>query len=323
MCENLPNIWTHFIFGEEVLKDADLKSLVTRPDDLRMFRMGCQGPDFLFYHHFLPWQKDKTMNDVGSAMHNEHCGPVIMDLIEGVANRELQDPAVIYVLGFALHHVLDRNMHPYVFYRSGFKKWDHQRFEIWMDTLVVQNKLGLETWRTPVWKEFETGGKFPDGIVDLFEQVTQRYYPELAKRVRREAWEEANRHMTAAQRLFHDPTGLKRLLTFGQIEPFVFKRPHKPLDILNESREPWRDPTGRDASYTTSVWDMWAAAREDAAAVVGAAAAYWAAVREHGAASAAAAQAKERLAIVVANRSYEHGEPCDSGLRIMVADPII
>jgi hypothetical protein len=318
----MPNIWAHFVFGEEVLEEMELTRMLAEPKKLRMFRMGCQGPDFLFYHHFLPWQKDKTMNEVGSAMHSEHCGLLLMDMIEGVAQRELHDPALIYTLGFVLHHVLDRNVHPYVFYRSGFKKWDHQRFEVWMDTLIVDQKRNQQTWRTPVWKEFETGGRFPDAIVDLFEQVTRKYYPELAVRVRREAWNEANRQMTAAQRLFHDPTGIKRLLTFGQIEPFVYKRPVKPLDVLNESREPWRDPTGTDASYTTSVWDQWAAARVDAAAVVAATTAYWAVVRQSGAASPAAAQAKERLAHAVGNRSYEHGKPCDSGLQICVADPI-
>lgn len=319
----LPNIWTHFIFGEEVLQQQKLSLYVKQPALGRIFRMGCQGPDFLFYHHFLPWKKDKTMNEVGNAMHNEHCGPVLMDLIEGVAQRTEGDPAQVYMLGFALHHVLDRNVHPYVFYRSGFKKWDHQRFEVWMDTLIVKRKLGLDTWKTPVWKSIETGGAFPEGIVDLFEQIVRQYYPDLAPRVKREAWDEANRHMVAAQRLFHDPTGLKRLLTCGRIGPFVYKRRCKPLDILNESRTPWRDPTGTDASYTTSVWDQWAAALEDAAAVIGACTAYWAAVRAGGAASAAAAQTKERLAQAVGNRSYETGKPCDSGLQICVADPII
>ncbi|MBU5440884.1 zinc dependent phospholipase C family protein [Paenibacillus sp. MSJ-34] len=319
----MPNIWTHLIFGQEVLQAEGYLPYGDEPELKRVFNMGCQGPDFLFYHHFWPWKKDKTMNLLGSAMHSLHCGGVLLDMIEAVSERAEDDPARIYILGFALHHVLDRNMHPYVFYRSGFKKWSHQRFEIWMDTLIVKRKLGLETWRTPVWKEIDTGGRFPDGIVDLFQTVAERYYPDIAARIKRDAWDDANRDMIRAQRLFHDPSGFKRIATFGRISPLVYKRRNKPLDILNESRTEWRDPTGADASYTTSVWDQWTAAREDAAEIVRAVAAYWAAARAEGAASSAAAQAKERVARAVGNRSYETGMPCDSGHRIQVAEPII
>lgn len=316
----MPNIWAHFIFGEEVLAARGIQSIVNAKEARHLFRMGCQGPDFLFYHNFLPWRTGKAMNHLGSAMHTEHCGDVLMDLIEGVSTRDLADPSVLYVLGFMLHHVLDRNVHPYVFYRSGFKKWDHQRFEVWMDTLIVAKKLQRKTWQSPVWREIDTGGTFPPLVVDLFEQVTKRYYPDLAGQIRREDWNHAHRDMIAAQRFFHDPSGLKRGITFGYINPLVYKRPRKPLDVLNESRTLWRDPTGADASYTTSVWDQWAAALDDAALVVDAALAYWAAA-QRGADSAA--HAKERLAQVVGNRSYEHGKPCDAGLHIVVADSIL
>lgn len=40
--------------------------------------------------------------------------------------------------------------------------------------------------------------------------------------------------MIQAQNLFHDPARIKTMLTFGQIEPFLFKKRLSPTDFLNE-----------------------------------------------------------------------------------------
>ncbi|WP_367812853.1 zinc dependent phospholipase C family protein [Paenibacillus sp. SI8] len=279
-----------------------------------VFSLGCQGPDFLFYHNFLPWQKDRTMNLLGSRMHSDACGPFLLDLLHQVKGRGLYNPAVLYVLGFITHHILDRNMHPYVFYKSGFKKWHHQRFEVIMDTLVVRRKLGLETWKTPAWKEIHVGDAFPLGIAPALMQAAARYYPELASRLTEEDWNEAYRAMIRAQRLFHDPSGLKRILTLGQISPFVYTKNPAPLDYMNEANTVWNCPTSKEEIYTYSVWDLWNIALEDGKNVL------QAAIRFLQSGLAADLTA---LQDVLGNRSYETGKPCDSGLEIVHVQPII
>ncbi|EXX87408.1 hypothetical protein BG53_01425 [Paenibacillus darwinianus] len=82
----MPNIWTHLIFGAEVLERAGERELIGGPGGRLCARLRAS-------------------------------------------------------------HTLDRNVHPYVFSRSGFRKWDHQRFEVMMDTLVVSRRLRLETWK--------------------------------------------------------------------------------------------------------------------------------------------------------------------------------
>ena len=154
-------------------------------------------------------------------------------------------------------------MHPYVFYKSGFKKWDHQRFEIIMDTLIVRCKLGLETWKTPVWKEIYVGEKLPLGIVPALSHAAGIHYPSLASQITDTAWNDSYSDMIRAQRLFHDPKGIKRLLTMGQISPLVYTKHPAPLDYLNEAKSVWNCPTNLDETYTHSVWDLWDIAKED------------------------------------------------------------
>ncbi|MCY9512612.1 zinc dependent phospholipase C family protein [Paenibacillus apiarius] len=321
----MPNIWTHLLFGQEALAEAGLAEWIEDENRKRLFNMGCQGPDFLFYHQFFPWQRITVMNEIGAAMHNEHCGPFLLDLLSSVPTRQPENR--VYALGFLLHHILDRHMHPYVFVRSGFRKWDHQRFEVLMDTHIVRRKTSMETWKTPVWKEINTGGQFPQEIVRLFMELTDKYYPELAHKAKPEYWNDANRDMLRAQRLFHDPYGLKTALTFRQIEPFVYKRNIPPYDVLNETRTAWPDPTGTDETYTTSIWDMWETAREDAACVLAAAIDYWKVRDNAQAANGPDAEQDIEHAYVtlqeaIANRSYETGLELEHNRPITVEDPI-
>ncbi|MFC5648112.1 zinc dependent phospholipase C family protein [Paenibacillus solisilvae] len=328
----MPNVWTHLIFGQQCLKSIGEDRLIVSPELLRMFNLGCQGPDFLFYHHFLPWQKDKTMNLLGSEMHSKHCGPVIMDLLDVLDGCSLHedspDPAVVYALGFVLHHILDRIMHPYVFSRSGFRKWDHQRFEVIMDTLIVRKLLGIETWKTAVWREINTQGRLPDKTVDAFEQIAAVHYPELAARIRRESWNNAVLDMIRAQRLFYDPTGLKRIFTFRQIEPFVYKCKVPQLDFLNESGTDWLDPTDGKRTRNESIWIMWDKAMEEGQAVLTAIMKWLNNQYKHkqGVLSEdemyLTYQLRETAAELIGNRSYETGLFCDSRAEIRYADPI-
>ncbi|MCQ6559660.1 hypothetical protein [Paenibacillus mendelii] len=329
----MPNVWTHIIFGQKVLHSLGEEAFIGDDSLRRMFNMGCQGPDFLFYHHFLPWQRNMTMNKLGSEMHNHHCGLVMIDMLDAVCGRSTApsapDKAVVYTLGFLLHHILDRNMHPYVFSRSGFRKWDHQRFEVMMDTLIVRKLLGIETWKTEVWREIDIKAeKLPEVVVDAFEQVTAVHYPELAPAVRREQWHAAIRDMIHAQRLFHDPTGIRSKLTFGQIEPFVYKRSIPALDILNEAEQPWLDPTDGKQTRTDSVWTLWDIAMEDGIRTV-TAVLKWLRAHERSDAmsnpdefSQRTISLQEAAAYEIGNRSYETGLPCDSGAVIGFEDPI-
>ncbi|MDF2657719.1 MAG: hypothetical protein K0Q94_510 [Paenibacillus sp.] len=325
----MPNIWTHFIFGRELADLVGFQAASASPELRRVYNIGCQGPDFLFYHRFLPWQKTAGMPELGSAMHSRQCGPFLLDLLEAVRGKPLNAPDTVFALGFLTHHILDRNAHPYVFYLSGFKKWDHQRFEIFIDTLVARTRLGIETWNTPVWKEIDAGGALPGGIAAVFERLTRLHYPELGRRFTARDWDDAYRDMIRAQKLFHDPAAIKRKITFGQIEPFLFKKEVPLLDFLNESRKEWRHPSILEERHTESFWDLWELAIQDGEPLMRAALDYIApesAVAENGSAGSAVsdhAHARVKLEARLGDISYETGKPCSEGHKIVHANPML
>ncbi len=312
----MPNIWTHNWFGDKVAEQSKYDVSPSHPDIRHIFHLGCQGPDFLFYHRFFPWQGTSDMNKLGSRMHSEFCGPILLDMARTLKEQQAKpnDPLTHYVLGFMMHHVLDRNIHPFVFCKSGSIKWNHQRFEVIMDTLLMKKVRGIDTWSTPAWKQIYIGPQLPNNISNMMNRITKAYFPDLNNSVNEEDWNAAYLDMIRAQRIFHDPYGIKRVLTFGQIEPLVYKRRNKQLDYLNEARAEWHHPAAPEEVSTSSFWDLWEQAMADGLKV-------WQAA-ESFLFDEDRPLAYDNLVEALGNLSYEHGKSCDAGLEIIHEDPI-
>jgi hypothetical protein len=313
----MPNIWAHIQFGREAASEGPLGELLADGAWRTAFQLGCQGPDFLFYHRFLPWQAATELNRLGSAMHAVRCGPFLLSLLERVRGREPSDPVFGFAFGFLLHHVLDRNLHPFVFSRSGFRKWNHQRYETAMDAVILHRRASLSTGRVPAAPEIDTGGGLPGGFSTAFHDLLREHYPVLAERIRPEQLDEAVRDMVRAQRLFFDPSGWKRLILRRPLAPFSPPRRLPDWDVLNDSRRPWVDPTDRTRFHSESAEDLWEAALEDARATGGAALG-WLLSRE----TAGDAARRESFARLLGDVSYETGRPCGAA-EITYADSVL
>ncbi|SFA93959.1 Zinc dependent phospholipase C [Cohnella sp. OV330] len=313
----MPNLWAHVQFGRELAEALRLPYL-TDPAQRTAFQLGCQGPDFLFYDHYLPWQRSRTpANRLGSLLHNVSCGPFLIDLFEATRHRAGDSEAEAYAAGFLLHHVLDRHVHPYVFSLSGFGKWKHQRFETAMDSVVMWRRAGIQTGKTPVSNEIDTGGKLPGGMADILYALSCKHYPGLAGELTAGMLDASVRQFVGAHRLFFDPRGWKGKLTFGMLAPFSPPRAIPPWDVLNARRSGWIDPVDRTRLRHESVYDLWDEAFDDGKLTLAAG------LRWIGAGSAGEAEeAKAGFESLVGNVSYETGLPCGSA-RITFAEPVI
>lgn len=319
----MPNLWTHILFGQQILKEIDQANLLDGSEHQRqLFHFACQGPDFLLYHNFFPWKKDKQVAHVGEVMHNEHCGLFILTLLKYMdkhkQDNQITDPLIIYALGFISHYVLDRHVHPYVYYQSGYAPWQHQRFEVFMDTLIVDKLKGIETWKTPSWKQIYLGKELPKEVVTMLEQVFKQVYPHLQTVMHEKAWQQAYRHMYQAHWLFHDPLGWKRKITLGQIDPLVYKREVPDVDILNETNRRWSHPSAEEETFTYSVWDLWEMALVNATEIFQLVL-EWTALDQEEEKEEIYASLKASLG----DYSYDSGKPCGENFPLRFAEPII
>ncbi|WP_239618222.1 zinc dependent phospholipase C family protein [Cohnella mopanensis] len=313
----MPNIWAHIQFGKEVLRAICIDQYMDRQPWKAAFQLGCQGPDFLFYDHFLPWQSSTPLNQLGTLLHNIHCGPFLLSLFSAVRCRPMEDPAVAYTIGFLLHHVLDRHLHPFVFSRSGFKKWHHQRYETAMDSVILMRRAGIHTGNTPVFPEVDTEDRLPGEFANDFLNVVAQHYPVIASRIHSEQLDHAVAQMLRAQRLFFDPSGWKGRLTFRQLAPFSPPCEIPQWDVLNDSRQPWIDPMDRTVHHRTSAMELWDLALADGHETTAAGIAWLQAATDE-----EAARLKLRFSELLRDVSYETGLPCDRGT-ITFADSIV
>ena len=146
----MPDLITHYLFA----KEAMIK--MNKQDQIQPYRalydLGCNGPDFFFYYHILPWQSKtnkEAIHHLGSLLHQRK----INDFFECLFNAVKQDPSsinYIYTIGYFAHYFLDRKAHPYIFYFSGvvdesnpstfiYKYW-HKRFEVAIDENMLIEK---------------------------------------------------------------------------------------------------------------------------------------------------------------------------------------
>lgn len=112
----MPAMLTHDQFGQDAYGMAlEVTDLFT-PDERDAFLLGNQGPDPLFYLLLLPPLDEFRV--WGSRMHNERPSAVFCAMRQAVDGLPAEERKVgrAYLAGFTCHYLLDRAIHPLVYF---------------------------------------------------------------------------------------------------------------------------------------------------------------------------------------------------------------
>ncbi|WP_416324740.1 zinc dependent phospholipase C family protein [[Eubacterium] hominis] len=269
----MPNIITHKIFAEEVLKEItkqDIKGMIDRHPQI--FYIGSNGPDFLFFQHAKPWEamKSHTLNHLGSAMHAVHINDfyrVAMRCIKEQKHPDVKEAMSVYLFGHLCHWALDMKTHPYIFYRTGNCKGVsagyHHRFESMMDTMMLEryHNLSIRDYRAYEICEYDE---------DILRAISRIYVP-VAKEVyhvevKVHDIRETLNSWYDIQKLLYDPKKMKYKALKG-VETIIRKpwmisgnvvRPdvEDRYDILNEEKHIWYHPCDDHISSNASFLEL-------------------------------------------------------------------
>ena len=134
----MPSTLTHYLFNREIIKNDKYKDL---------FLLAGQGADvFFFYGYNIKKRENKKLiSQFGFKMHSVDPNDIFFYMLKYAFNKEKEEKEMLieFARGFMYHYALDRNVHPYVFYNTGFpytnKKYNlnHGRFESALDTLLM------------------------------------------------------------------------------------------------------------------------------------------------------------------------------------------
>ena len=242
----MPAILTHYTFAI-----AHLNGIA----DKEAFLLGNQGPDTFMAYGTNPFRKRKDYQKIrpfGGFMHQSHIEDYYVSMLEYASPSPHKEMLFSYIEGLFAHYAVDRNCHPYIFFRSGFDQngelhgfyaFNHGKFEAIVDKLLTKKRGTFIKPRKAIAiaksKVIEISKMWHAAAPDILDG---------------EAFLRAYQDFVFAEKMLYTPTGLKRPLfrmmgkystAYAQSCPRFLKKYHI-LDLLNEGHNPWKDPATFD-----------------------------------------------------------------------------
>ncbi len=246
----MPGFTTHYLFGINSLRQLkrnDACQILFRSIEKNktVFQLGLQGPDVFFYHMASQFKKIRP----GSIVHTRWTGDFLKCLIEApeiFLQEEEQETARAYAAGFIGHYVLDAQMHPYVYYRTGAGDQLKQKgyaghigLETDIDAALLMRYKKLRPSEFPYWRAIDFGVKTRSAVSAVLFYAYNMVFPELS--LNKRFLYGAIRSMQIGTRLTYNPHNYKRQVV-EKAERIIFGRPKIspviPSDVLQFSKDP-------------------------------------------------------------------------------------
>lgn len=273
----MPSIITHDLFGTDVY-EALYGTIGGSRDEAQAFLLGNQGPDPLFYAHVDPLLK--RAHRLGSRMHREEPAELMLAMRRAVVHLDegVRHIGRAYALGFLCHYLLDRTVHPFVYFYehaicdAGVEGLDREdRREVHAVIESELDEMMLSVKRQVTVRDFNPGKdvlRASDHVLDVISGM----YVEVAKAVfdwdiPKNAFRASVKHMRTVQsRLFYSPRGVKRKVLGGleglvRRHSFLVTMSHRDVEATecpydNREHAVWIDPLSGEQS-TKSFWDLY------------------------------------------------------------------
>lgn len=269
----MPNIITHKIFAEEVLKniqDEEIRKIIE--EHLQIYYIGSNGPDYLFFYHAKPWEalKNHEPNKIGSELHKRGINDFYASSLHSI-RKETSDPIksnmLAYIFGHLCHWALDMISHPFIFYRTGDCNGQsasyHHRFESMMDAIMLEQYHHVDIREYPFYEICTYDEEMLKAIARIYVPAVKKALNQELKvydiRVSLNEWKDI-------QKLLYDPytrkTPLlktmekvvqKPWLISGNVVPQVID---ETFDVLNLAKKEWLHPCNQQIKRKESFLDL-------------------------------------------------------------------
>ena len=133
----MPSIYAHNKFGKLVIPNLsrEMKAVIKKYPN--SFRIGLQGPDFLFFYR--AFSKNK-INKIGVYYHHHDIYPFIEHALEVIRIFGTNSCQFSYIMGFICHFVLDNACHPFVHTAMNTTGCGHIEIEGDLDQLILSSE---------------------------------------------------------------------------------------------------------------------------------------------------------------------------------------
>lgn len=166
----MPALYAHNQFGNRVLQKVELERRVAILKYLRQFRIGLQGPDYLFF--YKPLHRN-PISQIGFQIHERPAREFMEHAKEVIKRCGTDSPEYGYIMGFICHFTLDSECHPFVAEEIERTGVGHIEIESEFEKFMMR-KNGEEPLSYPVGKTFPTDTATAECIVKFYEGVNAK-----------------------------------------------------------------------------------------------------------------------------------------------------
>lgn len=163
----MPALYAHNQFGNRVLQKLDVKKRAFLLKNLRQFRIGLHGPDYLFFYKPL---SPNPISQIGFQIHERPASEFLEYARKVIWENGTESPEYAYILGFICHFALDSECHPFVAEEMKRTGIGHVELESEFEKFLMR-KNGEDPLSYPVGKTFPTDKDTANCVAKFYEGV--------------------------------------------------------------------------------------------------------------------------------------------------------
>ncbi len=170
----MPALFTHYNFGQDVLKKLDKNEQVSIKSNISYYNMFNQAYDNLYYYPF----KWNYYRKFGSRIHNESVTQFFDNIITFIINNNYQENSTLtnMLYGFINHYTLDTIVHPFINSQVKNLNIPHTKLEFLIDAILINDTNFI--WHNKFYKTLIPKLKFSKDLNNLINYVFNETYNE-------------------------------------------------------------------------------------------------------------------------------------------------
>lgn len=176
----MPALYAHNQFGNYVLQQLDEKKRRLILKYLRQFRIGLQGPDYLFF--YKPLSKN-PVSQIGFRIHQTPAKEFMEHAREVIREKGTDSPEYAYILGFICHFALDSECHQFVDSEIRRTGVGHIEIESEFEKFLMRKK-GENPLAYPIGKTFPTDKETAACLAEFYKGVKPQEAHQALKSMR-------------------------------------------------------------------------------------------------------------------------------------------
>ncbi|MEF9992045.1 MAG: zinc dependent phospholipase C family protein [Romboutsia sp.] len=192
----MPGSISHYLFAKDCLSKLDnkrVKNIIN--DNLDIYILGAQGPNFFDYDNYLPLISDKNLSMFSNLIHCKNINDFFANMISYSNDNScirhifntnnFKNITISYIYGFLCHYTLDKLTHPYIYslqfdlsdkYTKRHPKSLHKSIETHIDILLLKKFKSLHPWQFDEYLNINLNSDELLIICDMYKFLMEKVY---------------------------------------------------------------------------------------------------------------------------------------------------